>query len=362
MRKNYFLLIGLCFISASLLQAQQKVLEPADIKSAAQGKALEIKKIVEINSLQESQIQAMGETYFWKVDSAIFIVQDPEIAVKMKYDAAKKFQEGLLEVLTPEQQESYFKIIVIPYAKAEWEEEISNLMAKMPDLDISIYSDSIMDYTLKEQIIYSQYKYDLKTRDEKIEQLNVNEPKILNSKQIINPAWIANSAQRKLSEIRKMVALNPQQESQVQAIGETYFWKVDSAKYLTNDASIAENMKYEAGKEFFNSLMSILTENQQYTYLELLSAEYAKPKAQSKWLYLQASGLYNESELNTFYDEIYEFLLMEKMAYIRYRYNPDKQKENADLLRKQRPKSLLEADALEKAALDGKSYTGSYQW
>ncbi|MCL2649544.1 MAG: hypothetical protein FWD60_00795 [Candidatus Azobacteroides sp.] len=338
----------------------KKIISTENIVNLAKGKTTEIDNIVTLTETQKEKVQKLSETYFHQTDSAKYLVKDGSRATEMKEQAAKKFALGLEKILTDDQLTKYYQNQYAAFIQSKTAERAEILKQTFPENEVNSSYDALYDYLLKEKVINEKYKYDKVKREKELAALSQNKPGILSKKTL--SSRIVSTSERKTAEIDHIVALTKKQKEKVQKLSETYFHQTDSARNIIKNAQESASVKFNANKEFFNGLMKILTESQQETYLKSLVELNVKQQTEQKISYLKAENKYTDNQLAGYYTEIYDYLVIEKMANARYKYNPKKQKETGALIRKQMPNVLKQARALEKANAQGKSYVGTYQW
>jgi hypothetical protein len=108
--------------------------------------------------------------------------------------------------------------------------------------------------------------------------------------------------------------------------------------------------------------MSNLTERQRVSYLTVIGTPDVLAKAEAKVQLLRESGQYTEQELQQKQKEIFNYLMQEKVVYLRDKYNVAKQKDNIHRLKQTQPTSLKESDMREKLKAKGKVSNGKVNW
>lgn len=121
-------------------------------------------------------------------------------------------------------------------------------------------------------------------------------------------------------------------------------------------------MKYAANKRFSSTLMETLTEKQRNRYIRITSIPDVEAKTEYKVSLLRESGEYTESELETRKNEIFNYLMAEKIVYVRDKYDLRKQKDNIRRLKEVQPKSLKESEIREKQKAQGRVVNGKVKW
>ena len=167
---------------------------------------------------------------------------------------------------------------------------------------------------------------------------------------------------RKIIEITKIVNLSVEQERAIRDAYDRYNEKTDSSLYDVKDAVVAARMKYEAGKASTEALMNILSEPQRNRYIRVTSAPEIEAKAQYKTDLLAETGEYTDAELAEKKTAIFNYLMAEKIVYVRDKYNIRKQKENIRRLKQVQPVSLRESEIREKQKAQGRIVNGKVRW
>lgn len=168
---------------------------------------------------------------------------------------------------------------------------------------------------------------------------------------------------RKIVEIKKIVDLTRNQETAIRQAHDTYNRTVDSSLYNVDDPVLASEMKYRASKVFHESLMDVFTEKQRNRYIEVTSAPEVRMKADYKVGLLRESNKYSERELEAKRTAIYNYMMSEKIVYVRDKYNIKKQKDNIERLKTIQPRALKESNIREKQKAQGRIRPdGSIQW
>lgn len=166
----------------------------------------------------------------------------------------------------------------------------------------------------------------------------------------------------KTEEVSKYVPLNDTQKSAIQKAYEQFLTLSDSASYKVVNPEAAAQLRYDAGKAYHKALMSILTEAQKTQYIRLTSAPEVKAKTAYRVSLLREGGNYSEAELEDMSKEIYDYLMLEKIVYVKDKYDFATQKNNISRLKQVQPKSLKESLNIEKQKGLGKVRSGSVMW
>lgn len=179
--------------------------------------------------------------------------------------------------------------------------------------------------------------------------------------QAVNPDK-GSREERKILEIEKIVKLTPNQRSTLANGYKEYLEALDSSVYKISDADIAVSVKYKANKAFHELLMSTLKDKQRIEYIQKTSKPEIEEKASYKMSLLAESGEYSEAELQKMKEEIFNYLMLEKVVYVRDKFNVRKQKENISRLKNLQPRSLKESNIREKQKGQGRIKNGKIQW
>ncbi|GHT39812.1 hypothetical protein FACS189437_04280 [Bacteroidia bacterium] len=164
------------------------------------------------------------------------------------------------------------------------------------------------------------------------------------------------------AEINKMVELNVTQMEELNYLYIDYTATMNYAINKVPNKKESAELIYEAKKKFNTKFMDILSDEQKIEYVRNSSYPEIMDKAASKVKILQRTGKYTEGELEQFISEIFEYLMLEKIAYICDKYNLERQKDNIAQLKKYEPLPLRTANSLQKANHQGVTYQNGYQW
>ncbi|MDR0543283.1 MAG: hypothetical protein LBH19_13875 [Dysgonamonadaceae bacterium] len=164
------------------------------------------------------------------------------------------------------------------------------------------------------------------------------------------------------AEISKMVELDDAQMEALNYLYIDYAATMNYAIHELQDRKECAKLVYMAKKKFNTRFMDLLSDNQKIEYVRNSSYPEIMEKAEVKVKVLQRTGKYTEQELEQSTSEIFEYLMLEKIAYICDKYNIERQKENIAQLKKYEPQSLRTANALQKAKHQGITYQNGYKW
>lgn len=167
---------------------------------------------------------------------------------------------------------------------------------------------------------------------------------------------------RKIIEISKIVKLSPEQEATIRKAYDAYNLTVDSALYVEKNPVKASFMKYRANKAFNKALMSTFTEGQRNRYIQVTSIPDVEAKTEYNLSLLREGGEYTESELKSVKKDIFNYLMREKLVYMRDKYDVAKQKDNIRRLKDTQPKAMKQSNIIEKMKAQGRLNNGKIKW
>lgn len=167
---------------------------------------------------------------------------------------------------------------------------------------------------------------------------------------------------RKIIEISKIVKLSPEQEATIRKAYDAYNLTVDSALYVEQDPVKASRMKYAANKTFYKAMMGALTTEQRNSYIQVTSIPDVEAKTEYNLSLLREGGEYTESELKSVKKDIFNYLMREKLVYMRDKYDVAKQKDNIRRLKDTQPKAMKQSNIIEKMKVQGRLQNGKIKW
>jgi len=148
-------------------------------QNIAEEKIIEMKKIITINPAQEKEIRTICDNNFKINDSILYHIQDAVVASQMKYDALKKLNDGIMNVLSEAQKVKYIQVMSTPEvnAKAEAKIQILRETNEYSESDLNAKKSEIFNYLMLEKVVYARDKFDfLKQKDNiaKLKQIKPN--------------------------------------------------------------------------------------------------------------------------------------------------------------------------------------------
>lgn len=171
----------------------------------------------------------------------------------------------------------------------------------------------------------------------------------------------------KLQEIENAISLNPTQK---RIIKHSLLNKHIQRSALSHGASKHEKdkkemafKKYAIDKKCHEELIQSLSERQIAEYCNIVFAPEVDAKTKYKLsLLTEEENNYTESEISSMYQEIYKYLMLEKIVYFTYKYDYTKQKNNISRLKVIQPTCLKASNNIEKQKGYGKFVSGRVRW
>lgn len=166
----------------------------------------------------------------------------------------------------------------------------------------------------------------------------------------------------KLEDISKFISLNDMQRRVIKEEYRGFLLLSDSALHKVQDANLASQIRYDATKKFHETFMSILTEVQKVTYVNVVCTPEIKEKTKYRLSLLREGGNYTEQQLENMGKDIFKYLMLEKIVYVKNKYDYKSQKNNISRLKAIQPTSLKESLNIEKQKGLGKLRAGNIAW
>lgn len=120
--------------------------------------------------------------------------------------------------------------------------------------------------------------------------------------------------------------------------------------------------KYEIDKKYHEELIRSLSKKQIAEYCNIVFAPEVDAKTNYKLSLLTEESNYSEAEISAMYQDIYKYLMLEKIVYFTYKYDYAKQKNNISRLKAIQPSVLKASNNIEKQKGYGKFISGKIQW
>jgi hypothetical protein len=171
-----------------------------------------------------------------------------------------------------------------------------------------------------------------------------------------------NDVTRRIVEVKKMVDIDSEQEARLAELVRIYYATIDSILLKVDDKITASALIRDAKETYNKQFQALLSGKQMEEYIRVSAHDEITDKTAGKLNTLRESGKYSEADLQQFSVQIFEYYMLEKVVYVREKYNNEKLKENISQLKKYEPQCLKSANALQKAKQEGVVYQGGYKW
>ena len=154
------------------------------------------------------------------------------------------------------------------------------------------------------------------------------------------------AGERKVNAIDRVIHLNEMQKGIIKRAYKRLLVMQDSAMNKVSDTERSFQIIYDAKHDFHNLFMGTLTTSQIVAYCSLLAD----------------TGKYDELTVKEYKEKVSEYLMLEKIVYVRDKYDYAKQKNNISRLKALQPTCLKEALNLEKQKGLNKLRNGRIAW
>lgn len=178
----------------------------------------------------------------------------------------------------------------------------------------------------------------------------------------VNGQNFGDAGSRKITAIDRVVHLNNNQRVVIKKAYQTLLSVQDSAINKVADYERSFQIIYDAKRQFHEKIVGVLTTSQLVAYVK---AAY-RPEINAKTAYycslLESTGKYDGAAMTEYKEKIAEHLMLEKIVYVREKYDYAKQKNNISRLKALQPICLKEALNLEKQNGLNKLRNGKISW
>ncbi len=149
-------------------------------------KIIEITKIVKLSAAQERTIRMAYDAYNAVTDSALYKVNDPVAASRLKYEAGKEFNEKLMNTFTEAQRNRYIRITSAAEveAKAKYKTDLLAESGEYTADELAEKKAEIFNYLMAEKVVYARDKYNIRKQKENISRLKNTQPRSLRESNI----------------------------------------------------------------------------------------------------------------------------------------------------------------------------------
>lgn len=169
-------------------------------------------------------------------------------------------------------------------------------------------------------------------------------------------------ANRRMTEIKKLVSLTSGQEALLNAKCIEYQLQLDSALYFEPDPLAYADKINDAEKEFTQFFFSCINDRQIAEYVRIKGNADVRRKTDDRIGLLRESGDYSEAELAKIEEQVFNYLMLEKVVYMRDKHDVAKQKENIHRLKALQPPYVKAAESQRKLKHDGRVQNGRVKW
>ena len=170
------------------------------------------------------------------------------------------------------------------------------------------------------------------------------------------------AGERKVNAIDRVIHLNEMQKGIIKRAYEKLLVVQDSAMNKVLDTERSFQIIYDAKHDFHNRFIGILTTAQLVAYVKSVYKPEVNAKASYYCSLLTDTGKYDELTIKEYKKKISEYLMLEKIVYVRDKYDYAKQKNNISRLKALQPTCLKEALNLEKQKGLNKLRNGKIAW
>lgn len=167
---------------------------------------------------------------------------------------------------------------------------------------------------------------------------------------------------RKVNAIDRVIHLNEMQKGIIKSAYEKLLVVQDSAMNKVSDTERSFQIIYDAKHDFHNRFIRILTTSQLVAYVKSVYKPEVNAKSSYYCSLLVDTGKYDELTIKGYKEKISEYLMLEKIVYVRDKYDYAKQKNNISRLKALQPTCLKEALNLEKQKGLNKLRDGRIAW
>lgn len=171
----------------------------------------------------------------------------------------------------------------------------------------------------------------------------------------------------KLQELEDVISLNPTQKSSIHnALSNRRVHRkglYHETRTKNRDKKDMAFKRYAIDKKYHEELIQSLSEKQISEYCNVVFAPEVDAKTKYKLsLLTEEENNYSEAEVSAMYQDIYKYLMLEKIVYFTYKYDYAKQKNNISRLKAIQPAILKASNNIEKQKGYGKFVSGKIKW
>lgn len=288
------------------------------------GQIGDVSSIIKIDARQKETVRKINNNYFLQKKKLEKQKLTSDVVSKM-YAINKTYHQELVKLLSDKQISEYCKVMYAPeiQEKVDYYMTIFSQTEKgKPDINVDIAKSQLYDFFLKEKTMSLKYKHDYSLQKKAEDALKREQPDILR--------FIKSKNKRERMAANK---------------------KTDVFK------------QYELDKENHDKLMKTMSDKQIANYCMLNFAPEVEAKTQYRMsLLTEVDNDYTEKELEKIKKDIFNYLMLEKIVYYKYKYDYAAQKENIGRLKAIQPVALKSSINNEKQKSYGKVVAGVINW
>jgi len=328
---------------------------------------IELKKVISITPIQEQQFRDIYQNYFNTNDSLKKKESNKILVKRLYHQNAKLCQDKVITVLNEQQQEKYISYISSSNAAGHKIVNLSKnitltLQQQKQILDLhfatSLTKDSIYQTITDPTIIAELIKQNAKRFNDGVMQILTSQQK----EKCKLVRYKSSSVDKKIEEIDKIVTLDTQQQKRIQYLYSVNAKLNDSIAKIKNNPDEVSRLKHQQLKRNHEGMMNSLSDDQKLKYVKSFATPGVMERTEAKITILRETNKYSEAQLENMKSEIFNFLIMAKLVYIRDKYDETKLRDNLHKLKPLIPSSMKEADKLLQIKAQGRIQNGSINW
>ncbi|MBQ4450460.1 MAG: hypothetical protein II900_08535 [Prevotella sp.] len=288
------------------------------------GQIGEVSTVIKMDARQKEFARKAKDSYLFK-KKRIEKQKFTSDIVSQMYTLDKEYHQEIVKLLSDKQIGEYCKVMYTPEIQEQTNYYMmlfSKVEKGKPIINIEIAKSQLFDFLMKKKTISFKYKYDYSLLKKEEETLKREQPEILRFIKGMNK--------------KDRMAANK---------------KTDVFK------------QYELDKENHEKLIKTMSDKQIADYCMLNFAPEVEAKTQYRIsLLTEIDNDYTDVELEKIKKDIFNYLMLEKIVYYKYKYDYAAQKENIGRLKAIQPAALKSSINNEKQKSYGKVVAGVVNW
>lgn len=284
----------------------------------------DVASIIRIDAKQKEMVRKENDHYL----SQKKILEKQKISsdvISKIYSLNKDHHQKVIGLLSEKQINEYCNALYTP----EVQEQVEYYMLSYhglgkykPTSNENIVKTQLFEYLMKEKVVCFKYKYNLDLQVKEIESLKREQPDVLR--------FIKGKSKKERMAANKRVDVFRQ---------------------------------YELDKENHEKLIKTMSDKQIADYCMLNFAPEVEAKTEYRLsLLTEVDNDYSEAELEKIRNDIFRYLMLEKIVYYKYKYDYSAQKENIGRLKAIQPAAMKNSINNEKQKSYGKVVSGTVNW